>query len=116
MLAFPLPRSGTMDGTARALLVAAALTSSSALLANPGGSGSEPPSMSAPDYDPAAEYRKGIEALQAQRYQEARKAFERVLGAAPGDANTNLLAGLAAAGLNDLKAAQIGSASCRGRV
>jgi tetratricopeptide (TPR) repeat protein len=59
--------------------------------------------MSAPDYDPAAEYRKGIEALQAQRYQEARKAFERVLAIAPRDANTNYLAGLAAAGLNDFK-------------
>jgi tetratricopeptide (TPR) repeat protein len=62
--------------------------------------------MSAPDYDAAAEYRKGIEALQAKRFQEAKKAFERVLAVAPRDANTNLLAGLAAAGLNDLKAAR----------
>jgi tetratricopeptide (TPR) repeat protein len=79
------------------------LSSATALLANPGSSGGSAPSASAPGYDPAAEYRKGIEALQAQRYQEARKAFEHVLGVAPGDANTNFLAGLAAAGLDDLK-------------
>ena len=88
------------------LLMAALLAGGTGLLANPGGSGGSSPSMSAPSYDPAAEYRKGIEALQAQRYQEAKKAFERVLGVAPGDANTNLLAGLASAGLNDLKAAR----------
>lgn len=88
------------------LLLAALLGAGSALTANPGGSGGSGPSMSAPGYDPAAEYRKGLEALQAQRYQEARKAFERVLSVAPGDANTNFLAGLAAAGLNDLKASR----------
>ena len=85
------------------LLTAALLAGGSALVANPGGSGGSAPSASAPGYDPAAEYRKGMEALQAQRYQDARKAFERVLGVAPGDANTNFVAGLAAAGLNDLK-------------
>ena len=88
------------------MLTAAALLGGGAVLANEGGSGGSAPSMSAPSYDPAAEYRKGIEALQAERYLEARKAFERVLGVAPGDANTNLLAGLAAAGLNDLKGAR----------
>ncbi|HYD38177.1 MAG TPA: tetratricopeptide repeat protein [Allosphingosinicella sp.] len=86
-----------------ALLAAALLGSGADLLANPGGSGGSSPSMSAPSYDPAAEYRKGLEALQAQRFQEAKKAFERVLSVAPGDANTLFLAGLAAAGLNDLK-------------
>lgn len=85
------------------LLAAALLTGGTALVANPGGSGGSSPSASAPGYDPAAEYRKGMEALQAQRYQDARKAFERVLGVAPGDANTLFLAGLSAAGLNDLK-------------
>src|SRR5688500_724295 len=85
------------------LLTAALLAGGTALVGNPGGSGGSSPRADAPGYDPAAEYRKGIEALQAQRYQEAKKAFERVLGVAPGDANTNFLAGLAAAGLNDLK-------------
>jgi tetratricopeptide (TPR) repeat protein len=87
------------------LLAAALLGGGSALVANPGGGsgGSGSPSMTAPSYDPAAEYRAGIEALQAERYQDAKKAFEHVLGVAPRDANTNFLAGLAAAGLNDLK-------------
>ncbi|HET9638067.1 MAG TPA: tetratricopeptide repeat protein [Allosphingosinicella sp.] len=96
-----------MGRTARLTLLAAALlTGATALVANPGGSGDSSPSMSAPDYDPAAEYRNGIEALQAQRYQDAKRAFDKVLKVAPGDANTNYLAGLAAAGLNDLKASR----------
>lgn len=95
-----------MGRTMRLTLLASALAAGGAALANPGGSGGSGPSMSAPDYDPAAEYRKGIEALQAQRYQEAKRAFENVLRVAPGDANTNLLAGLASAGLNDLKASR----------
>jgi tetratricopeptide (TPR) repeat protein len=89
------------------LLAAALLAGASALVANPGGGGGGSsggtPSMTAPDFDPAAEYRKGIEALQAQRYLEAKKAFEHVLTVAPRDANTNFLAGMANAGLNDLK-------------
>jgi Tfp pilus assembly protein PilF len=71
-----------------------------------GGTSSSAPSMSAPQFDPAAEYRNGITALQANRYQEAKRAFGHVLAVAPGDANTNYLAGLANAGLNDLKAAR----------
>jgi tetratricopeptide (TPR) repeat protein len=62
--------------------------------------------MSAPQFDAAAEYRKGIEALQAQRFADAKRAFGRVLEVAPGDSNTNYLAGLANAGLNDLKNAR----------
>ena len=90
----------------RALLAAALLAGATAAAANPGGSGDSSPSMSAPDYDPAAEYRAGIEALQAKRFQDARRAFDKVLKVAPGDANTNYLAGLAAAGLGDLKASR----------
>jgi tetratricopeptide (TPR) repeat protein len=71
-----------------------------------GGGGGDPmPSASGSQYDAAAEYRSGIEALQANRYADAKKAFDHVLSVAPGDANTNYLAGLASAGLGDLKAA-----------
>ncbi|HEY0414488.1 MAG TPA: tetratricopeptide repeat protein [Allosphingosinicella sp.] len=85
----------------------AALLALPALAAPPGGGGGGmAPSASGPQYDPAAEYRKGIEALQAERYKEAKAAFEHVLSVAPRDANTNLLAGLASAGLGDLKAAK----------
>jgi tetratricopeptide (TPR) repeat protein len=107
MIAASWWREREMGRTARlTLMTAALLAGATALVANPGGSGDSSPSMSAPDYDPAAEYRTGIEALQAQRYQEAKRAFERVLKVAPGDANTNYLAGLASAGLNDLKASR----------
>src|SRR4051794_36108660 len=94
------------------LLAAAALGASSALLASPpsggggGGGGGSSPSMSGAQYDAAAEYRKGMDALQAEHYQDAKKAFEHVLSVAPSDANTNFLAGLAAAGLGDLKSAR----------
>lgn len=63
------------------------------------------PSMNAPDFDASAEYRKGMSALKANQFAQARSAFARVLGVAPNDANTNFLAGMADAGLNDLKAA-----------
>ena len=76
------------------------------LLANPGsGGGMTSPSISAPDFDAAAEYRRGIEALKANRFADARKSFNRVLGVIPNDANVNFLAGMADAGLNDLKSA-----------
>jgi tetratricopeptide (TPR) repeat protein len=90
------------------LLLVAAMTATP-LLANPGGGGGGgggAPSMSAPSYDPAAEYRKGMEALQAERWRDAKKAFDKVLAVAPRDANTNFLAGLANAGLGDLKSAK----------
>ncbi len=90
------------------LAASAACLASAPLLADaPGGGGGSTPSMSAPQYDAAAEYRKGIEALQANQYADAKKAFDRVLAVAPSDANTNFLAGLAAAGLGDLKGARI---------
>lgn len=64
------------------------------------------PSSNAPSFDAAAEYRSGIEALQAKRFGDARKSFVRVLSVSPKDANTNYLAGLAFAGLDDLKNAR----------
>ncbi|MDB5699336.1 MAG: hypothetical protein JWN69_2140 [Alphaproteobacteria bacterium] len=71
-----------------------------------GGGGDSGPSMSAPSYDPAAEYRKGIEALQAGRHSDAKKAFERVLKVAPTDPGVNFVTGLACNGLGDLKCAR----------
>lgn len=93
----------------RATLVATflvLLTTTSAVSAmEGGGSARSSPSISAPEFDAAAEYRKGIEALKAQKFAEAKKAFNNVLGAVPSDANANFLAGMADAGLNDLKGA-----------
>jgi len=82
------------------------LTTSAPVLAdNMGGSMPSSPSISAPEFDAAAEYRAGIEALKASKFAEAKKAFANVLTVASTDANVNFLAGLADAGLNDFKAA-----------
>jgi tetratricopeptide (TPR) repeat protein len=94
-----------------AILFAAGLVlPDAAVLADMGGrTGSGPaaaPSMSAPQFDAAAEYRKGVDALTSGDFGKAKKAFGRLLGVAPRDANTNYLAGLADVGLNDLKGAR----------
>ncbi len=82
------------------------ITTSSGVTANDNTpSMSQSPSMSVPTFDAAAEYRAGIEALKASKFADAKKSFGKVLGIAPTDANTNFLAGLADAGLNDFKAA-----------
>jgi tetratricopeptide (TPR) repeat protein len=70
-----------------------------------GGMGGSMPSNSAPSYDPAEEYRKGVEALKAKDFKTAKRAFDRVIAVAPKDANTQYLAGLARTGLNDFKGA-----------
>jgi tetratricopeptide (TPR) repeat protein len=77
-----------------------------ALAAGGGGGSGAGPSMSAPNYDPAAEYRNGIEALKAGRHAEAKKAFERVMKVAPGDPGVYFVAGLSCNGLGDLKCAR----------
>ncbi len=71
-----------------------------------GGGGGGFPSDSAPQYDPVAEYTKGIAALQAQNFKAAKIAFDHVLTSAPRDANTNYLAGMAREGLDDWKGAR----------
>lgn len=93
----------------RIVLAAAIACSGSTLIAAGGGGGGSSgsmPSASAPSYDPAEEYRKGIEALGAKDYSAARKSFDRVLKVAPKDANTNYLAGLARSGAGDVKGAR----------
>ena len=59
-----------------------------------GGGGGGSPSQSAPSYDPAEEYRKGLTALEAEEYSDAQRAFKRVLRVAPKDANTHYLLGV----------------------
>ena len=71
----------------------------------PSGGAGMAPSISAPDFDPATEYRNGVEALKAGKFADAKKAFNGVLNVAPTDPNVNFLAGMASAGLNDLKGA-----------
>jgi tetratricopeptide (TPR) repeat protein len=78
------------------------------VLANGSGnsSGGSLPSQSMSRYDPAEDYKKGIEALKAEKFEDADRAFGRVLQVVPRDANSNLLAGMARAGLGNLKDAR----------
>ena len=71
-----------------------------------GGGGSEMPSASTPQYDPAVEYRKGVDALGASRFADARRAFDNVLSVAPRDANSAFLAGTASDALDKPKDAR----------
>lgn len=92
---------------ALALLAAGSLLpASSAIAAGAGSGGGSMPSISAPSFDPAAEYRKGVEALGAGQYAKARRSFDKVLKVAPKDANSNYLAGRASVGLGDWKRAK----------
>jgi tetratricopeptide (TPR) repeat protein len=70
------------------------------------GGGMGPPSASAPSYNPAEEYREGVEALKAEKYREAVEHLERVSDAAPRNADVWFLLGLAKAGKGDLRGAQ----------
>jgi tetratricopeptide (TPR) repeat protein len=70
-----------------------------------GMGGGMTPGATQPQYDAAAEYRKGVEALKAEKFADAKRAFDHVLTVAPRDANANYLAGLARTGLGDYKGA-----------
>ena len=86
-------------------LFVAAIPTSAVLADRPNGGAMNSPSATAPDFDAAAEYRHGLDALKAHKFDSARKSFAQVLSVAPGDANANFLAGLADAGLNDFRSA-----------
>jgi tetratricopeptide (TPR) repeat protein len=88
------------------LILAASVAAAPLFAAGGGGGGGSAPSQSAPQYDPAAEYAKGVAALQARDFKTAKKAFDRVLPFAPKDANTHYLAGLSRTGLEDWKGAK----------
>lgn len=92
------------------LAVAGVLTAGAAMASGGGGVGGmgpgPMPSASAPAYDPAQEYREGIEALKAEKYREAVTHLERVADAAPKNADVWFLLGLAKGGKGDLKGAQ----------
>jgi tetratricopeptide (TPR) repeat protein len=92
----------------RALLIAVAAMAFSGVPAIAGGggsSGSTSPSSSGPSYDPVEEYQKGIDALRAEDYKKAERAFKRVTKVAKKDANTRYMLGLAHLGQEEYKAA-----------
>jgi len=95
----------------RQILLAAIATSFASggfALASGGGAsgGGSMPSMSAPAYDPAAEYMKGVAALNAQNYKDAERALKNVVEAVPKNAEAWRLLGAANAGQNDQKGAR----------
>lgn len=94
------------QGFASALIIALALPASLSAAGGGGGGGGGMPSETAPSYDPAEEYQKGVTALKAKDFKAAKTAFDRVLASAPRDANSNYLAGLARQGLGDWKGAK----------
>ncbi|WP_447932175.1 tetratricopeptide repeat protein [Sphingopyxis fribergensis] len=56
-----------------------------------GGGGSAPPSQSA--YDPTVDYKKGADAFASGKYDEAAKAFKKVVSAVPKNPQANYLLG-----------------------
>lgn len=56
-----------------------------------GGGGSAPPSQSA--YDPTVDYKKGADAFASGKYDEAAKAFKKVVSAVPKNSQANYLLG-----------------------
>jgi len=88
------------------------LTCAGAALASGGGGGGmsggggDMPSMSAPAYDPAAEYAKGVAALNAKDFKAAARAFGHVTEAAPSVAQGWRLLGVAKSETSDWKGAR----------
>ncbi|HEY4070196.1 MAG TPA: tetratricopeptide repeat protein [Sphingomicrobium sp.] len=70
------------------------------------GTMSSAPSISAPEYNPAAEYQKGLDALKTHRYADAKKSFMKVYPDAARDPMMNTVLGVALMGLEDYKGAE----------
>lgn len=77
-----------------------------AVAAGGGGGMSQAPSASAPQYDAAAEYRAGVEALEAKNFKAAKTAFDHALSVVPRNASAQYMAGVARTGLGDPKGAR----------
>lgn len=71
-----------------------------------GGGGGGMATDSGPQFDPAAEYQKGVQAYEAKDYKGAATAFKRVVGVVPRHAPAQYLLGASYIGLNDYKKAK----------
>lgn len=71
-----------------------------------GGGGGGDMGSSGPQYDPVAEYQKGVAALQASKWKEAERAFQHVTQAAPKAPEGWFLLGFSRAGQGDFKGAR----------
>jgi outer membrane protein assembly factor BamD (BamD/ComL family) len=86
----------------------AGLAAASSAFANMGGmsGGGGMPSMTQPSFNPAAEYKKGLDALNANDFKDAARSFDRVLSAAPKNVQTLVADGYAHAGMQDYSGAR----------
>src|SRR4051812_17468388 len=71
-----------------------------------GGGGGTMPSASGPEFDPAAEYRKAVQAIQEKDYKTAVRAAGHVTEAAPKSIDGWRLLGVAYAGTENWKGAR----------
>ncbi|HEX4742352.1 MAG TPA: tetratricopeptide repeat protein [Caulobacteraceae bacterium] len=99
----PLPIAASLAAGALILL----LTPMSAAASGGGGlgGGALPPSISAPSYDPAAEYQRGLAALKDGKFKDAERSFGNALSVDPKNPDTLFMLGMARAGRGDEKGA-----------
>jgi tetratricopeptide (TPR) repeat protein len=90
-----------------ALALGASLFAAQPILANGGGGGAGGMAApSTPQYDPAVEYQKGVQAYEAKDFKAAASAFKRVIEVAPRHAPAQYFLGASYIGLNDYKKAK----------
>jgi tetratricopeptide (TPR) repeat protein len=64
------------------------------------------PSATGPSFNPAAEYKKGLDALDANDFKTAAKSFDKVVAAAPKNVQSLVADGFAHAGMQDYSGAR----------
>jgi tetratricopeptide (TPR) repeat protein len=99
-------RRAVGSGLCVSMLTAALVVASPAFSAGGGGGGGgSAPSASAPSYDPAVEYQKGIAAFQAGRFKDAAGAFRKVVDVVPRNAQAQYMLGASLLGAGEYKKA-----------
>jgi len=96
----------SMIATAASAMLAWSITGMALADGGGGGGGGGMPSMSAPTYDPAVEYSKGVALMRDKDFKGAERAFGRVLAVLPKSADTLLFMGMAQSEQGNLKGAR----------
>jgi tetratricopeptide (TPR) repeat protein len=91
--------------TSMALAMTVAITAN-ALASGGGSSTPSMPSASTPQYDPAVEFKSGLDAMKASRFKDAQRAFDRVLAVDSRHVQANFMAGFSRTSLGNDKAAK----------
>lgn len=93
---------------ATSIAAAIAIAATANALASGGGGGSSGPaipSASTPQYDPAVEFKNGLDAMKTSRFKDAQRAFDRVLAVNSRHVQANFMAGFSRASQGNDKAA-----------